>query len=390
MNRFALAIALIGISRLVAPALLYSTPRPAQDPGATVAVPPPVPTQTQPTRKIQIPTASRTAPAPATTFSQETNSRNKLQLLRMYRAAQQGKTEVDNCAGMTGTPPLPSPRDFQSYYDAFGANFDIAASFGDTGINGIPSAQNSIQTEALGLIQFESEHFFYDYGSCLSRKPTISFGGTVGVVPALVMENLSSKTATIAVPNNRPMFQDAFAWSLGPKVNVALSHLSQLDIFANLGEKYLISQVTSFKQGDDTVTATPVMNNVGQSATCWEVGAEWKYLNTDIANAYLNKTAVLSPPFAVSVGYKHDGRFKQAGDLAGFSNPEARLFFRFSVGLNKIGNWTGDQVTPDKGYTFKFGIDYEKPIGDSRMPTATRYYVSANIDLMKLFKPSNP
>jgi len=83
----------------------------------------------------------------------------------------------------------------------------------------------------------------------------------------------------------------------------------------------------------------------------WEVGAEWKYLNTDIANAYLNKTDILSPPFTVSVGYKHDGRFKQAGDLAGFLNPEARFFFRFSVGLNKIGNWTGDKVDPGKGYT---------------------------------------
>jgi hypothetical protein len=175
-----------------------------------------------------------------------------------------------------------------------------------------------------------------------------------------------------------------------PKVNFATSHLSQADIFVDLGEKYLISQVTSFKQGDDTITATPVSNNVGQSAMYWEVGAEWKYLNTDIANAYLNKTDVLSPPFVVSLGYKRDSRFKGSGDLAGFSNPEARFFFRFAVGLNKIGNWTGDQVAPGKGYTFKFGVDYEKPLGDSRMPTATRYYVSANIDLMKVFKPSNP
>jgi hypothetical protein len=338
--------------------------------------------------KIQIPAPA--VPPPAPTFAAETSGKNKLAGLRMFKASQKGATEITPCAGMTDAPPLPTPQEFKGYYDPFGANLDVAASFGDTGAGGIPSAQNSIQTEALGLIQFESEHFLYNYDSCLDRRPTISFGGTVGLVPALVMENLSSKTATIAIPNNRPMFQDAFAWSLGPKVNIATSHFSQAAIFADIGEKYLISQVTSFKQGDDTITASPVSNNVGQSAIYWEVGAEWKYLNTDIANAYLNKTDVLSPPFTVSVGYKHDGRFKQAGDLAAFSNPESRFFFRFSVGLNKIGNWTGDQVTPGKGYTFKFGIDYEKPIGDSRMPTATRYYVSANIDLMKVFKPSNP
>jgi hypothetical protein len=328
-----------------------------------------------------------TAPVTATAFRGATGA-DKLAGLRAYKAAQKGAAAIEQCPGMSGTPPLPPTETFNGYYDSFGANFDVTASFGDTGANGIPSAQNSIQTEALGLLQFESEHFFYNYGSCLSHRPTISFGGTVGIVPALVMENLSSTTATIAIPMNRPMYQDAFGWTLGPKVNIATSHLSQAAVFVTLGEKYLISQVTSFKQGDDTITATPVSNNVGQSAMYSEVGFEWKYLNTDIANAYLNKTDVLSPPFTVAVGYKDDTRFKRAGDLGTFTNPEARLFFRFSVGLNKIGNWSGDQVDPGKGYTFRFGVDYEKPLGDSKMPTATRYYVSANLDVMKIFKPS--
>jgi hypothetical protein len=337
---------------------------------------------------MQIPTNARPA-APARSFAEEKNGRNKVGGLRMYVAAAQGKSAIEPCDGMTGTPPQPTPQEFGSHHEVFGANLDVAASFGDTGVGGIPSAQNSIQTEALGQIEFESEHFGYDYSRCIDRFPRFSFGGMVGLQPALVMENLSSTTATIAVPRNRPMYQDAFAWTLGPRMNVATTHMSQIAVFANLGEKYLISQITSFKQGDDTVTATPVANDVGQSAIFWETGVEWKYLNTDVANAYLNKTDVLSPPFAISVGYKHDGRFKKAGDLSGLSNPEARLFFRFTVGLNKIGNWSGDQVAPGKGYTFKFGVDYERPIGDSRMPTATRYYVSANIDVMKVFKPSN-
>jgi hypothetical protein len=315
--------------------------------------------------------------------------RDKLAGLRAYKAAQQGSAKIEKCPGMSDSPPLPSTEVFTGYYDPFGANFDVEASFGDTGANGIPSAQNSIQTEALGVLQFESEHFFYNYGACISHRPTISFGGTVGILPALVMENLSSTTTTIAVPMNRPMYQDVFGWSLGPKINIATSHLSQAAVFVTLGEKYLISQVTSFKQGDNTVTATPVSNSVGQSAMYSEAGFEWKYLNTDIANAYLNKTDVLSPPFTIAVGYKDDTRFKRAGDLGAFKNPTARLFFRFSVGLNKIGNWSSNQVDPGKGYTFRFGVDYEKPIGDSKMPTATRYYVSANLDVMKIFKPAS-
>jgi hypothetical protein len=183
------------------------------------------------------------------------------------------------------------------------------------------------------------------------------------------------------------MFQDAFGWSLGPKVNVAF-HNSQFTAFATLGENYLLSQVTSFKQGDDTITATPVANNVGQSALYGETGLEWKLLNTDIVNAYINKVDVLDPPFDVSFGYRNDSRFKRAGDLASITNPQAYAFFRFTVGLNKIANWNTTTVNPGKGYTFKFGVDYERRLGGSQMPNATRYYVSANLDIMQLFKPS--
>jgi hypothetical protein len=337
--------------------------------------------------KIQVPSQLE-KPAQNETAFTLADPKVKLNALRAFHAQRNGKSEISPCPGVSSVLPTTTSQDIQAYYQTFGANFDLAASFGDTGAGGIPSAQNSIQSEALGQIQFESEHFFYDYTSCLSHRPSVSFGGTVGLQPALVLENLSSTTATITNPNNRPMFQDSFGWTLGPKVNIATSHLSQLAFFTTLGQKYLISQVSSFKQGDDTITATPVSNNVGQSAMFWESGVEWKYLNTDIVNAYTNKTDVLSPPFTISAGYKRDGRFNKAGDLAGFSNPEARVFFRFSVGLNKIGNWTGDQVDPGKGYTFKFGIDHERPIGDGRLPKATRYYVSANIDLLKVFKPS--
>jgi hypothetical protein len=322
-------------------------------------------------------------------FASEPAAKTKSQGLRLFMAKQQGKTTATTC-NLSGTPPLPTPQQFGQYNEPFGANFDVAATFGDAGANGIPSATNTIQTEALGQIEFESEHFFYDYTQCLDQKPTLSFGGEVGLRPALVMENLSS-SATITNPNDRPMFQDAFGWTLGPKLNLATSSQSQLSFFANLGENYLISDVTSFKEGDNTVTATPVSNNVGQSAIFWETGVQWKLLNVDIPTAYINKTDALNPPFTVSVGYKHDSRFNRAGDLSSFSDPEARLFFRFSVGLDKILNWTGNQLTPGKGYTFKFGVDYEKPVGSANMPVATLYYVSANIDLVKVFKPvSNP
>jgi hypothetical protein len=344
--------------------------------------------------------------AQAPTFSKASPSA-RLEQLRLYRskgntAAKNqatGKMTMLTQAQVADTCPAgsqaaaPTPQDITAYVDKFGANLNVLGSFGDAGAKGIPSAQNSIQPEALGQVEFESEHFGFDWARCsnltISHRPTFSFGGKIGLVPALVMENLStSSTTPLMNPKNRPMFQDAFGWNLTARINVATSHFSQFDAFSTLGEDYLLSQVTSFKQGDDTITATPVSNNVGQSALYWETGVQWKYLNTDIINAYNNKTDILNPPFDISTGYRQDGRFKGVGDLAGFLNPEKYIFLRFTVGLDKIVNWSGDQVLPGKGYTFKFGIDYERPIGDGNMPTATRYYVSANIDVMKIFKPS--
>jgi hypothetical protein len=332
----------------------------------------------------------------------------KLDALRSIEAYKHGITFINKCPGsVLDQLPTLTDEDFQLYKQQFGASLDIAASFGDTGANGIPSAQNSIQTEALGQIEFETEHYGFNWQTCIGDKqehtepdgskgrkwsywrPTFSLGGSVGLRPTLVLENLTSTTKTITNPGLRPMFQDAFGWSLGPKFNWVTSHSSQFAAFGTLGENYLVSQVTSFKQGDDTVTATPISNSVGQSALFWEAGIEWKLLSTDIVNAYINKTDVLDPPFAFSTGYRQDGRFRRAGDLpATVESPEAYYFFRFNVGLNKILHWGTDEVKPGNGYTFKFGVDYERPVRAGSMPTATRYYVSANIDLMQVFKPS--
>lgn len=218
----------------------------------------------------------------------------KLDALRAVEALKHGITKVDHCPMYTPGPtadavPYPTNQEFQMYSEPFGSSLDVDASFGDTGANGIPSAQNTIQPEALAQIRFESEHFWYNWKECTSSRPTFSFSGTAGLAPALVLENLSSNTETIANPKARPMFQDAFGWSLSPKMNVAIRHSSQFTVFATLGESYLISQVTSFKQGDNTVTATPVSNNVGQSALYWESGVQWKLLNTDIVNAYIRR-----------------------------------------------------------------------------------------------------
>jgi len=162
----------------------------------------------------------------------ETSGVTRLDSLRKRAALLRGQSvtdgaaQIDSCPGTVGDPPTAPVEDYAKYTNPFGAVLDVAASFGDTGSAGIPSAQTSIQTEALGKIVFESDHFGYNYAKCPSFRPTVSFGGTVGLQPALVLENLSSATASIATPKDRPMFQDAFVWTLGPRIAIATSHMS--------------------------------------------------------------------------------------------------------------------------------------------------------------------
>src|SRR5450755_3628610 len=47
-------------------------------------------------------------------------------------------------------------------YEPFGAVFDLLGSFNDAGNGAYPSAQSGIQTEVLGRVDWESEHYGYE------------------------------------------------------------------------------------------------------------------------------------------------------------------------------------------------------------------------------------
>src|ERR1035437_4528800 len=278
-------------------------------------------------------------------------------------------------------------------YEPFGAVFDLLGSFSDAGSGAFPSAQSGIQTEALGRVEWESEHYEYANVTKLGsevdyvRKLDFSFGGTIGLYPALVLENLSSTSETIAQPHNRPMFQDAFQWQIGPKLNYPLYSHGEATFFVNVGQNFLINQVTSFKEGDNTVTATPVSNGVGRTAAFGEAGFEAKILSSTIWQAHDNKYDNLRPLFLVATGVRKDTRLSGSGDLAGYDHAQDRLFFRFFINLTKIIAYN-DQVNKAAPASVRFGVDMDRGLISQRVPTATRFFVSADFNIMQVFKPS--
>ena len=289
-------------------------------------------------------------------------------------------------------PAIKSAAAADGTYEPFGAIFDVMASFGDGGSGSVPAAQNGIQTQLFGRIDWESEH--YGYKNVITsvevgykKKADFSFGGTLGLYPALVLENLASTTETIAKPNVRPMFQDAFHWTIGPRLNYPLFAHGELTGFAELGQNFLIEQVKSFKEGDNTVTATPVSNSAGRAASFIQGGLEFKLLASPIWVAHDDKISNLSPLFLIASGFRKDTRFSATGDLAGLDHPQRRFFFQFFLTLTKIHKFS-DDVQPAAPAALRFGVDLEKPTSEQRVPTATRFFVSANLDILKIFRPT--
>jgi hypothetical protein len=295
-------------------------------------------------------------------------------------------------------------------YEPFGAVFDVLGSFGDAGSGSVPGAQTGIQTQAFGVINWESEHYGYKncstpggqvtYKDCETvekdgtrkthtQRLDFSFGGQLGLYPAVVLENLTSTSVTIAQPKARPMFQDAFHWTIGPNLNYVVFAHGEASAFADFGQNFLINEVSSYKEGDGTVTATPVSNGVGRATFFTEGGLQFKILANPIWLAHDDKVSNLSPLFMVAAGVRRDNRFNASGDLTGYDKAPDRVFFRFFLTLTKIGSVT-DATKPAAPASIRFGVEVEKPFSEQRIPTATRFYVSANLDILKLFRPSSP
>lgn len=265
--------------------------------------------------------------------------------------------------------------------EPFAAVFNGALALAATGNSSVRSAQDAIQPQFRGTIDWESEHFAGDNG--WSKYAHFSFGGTFGYAPIMLLTDLQKNDAAQPGPP-RPLFQQGLVWDITPRLNTRAFDEGEFSIFGRFGQSWYTSEVTSFKAGDDTIVATVTNNNVNRAATFWETGAEFRIFNKPLHIIHGEKSYI-TPKFSVSGGFRDDTRFKRAGEISDYDTPESRTFVRFLVTLDKV-LFPKTQDQPQSFFSASFGVDYERPLDDDRVPAATRLLFKSDFDLFKLFQ----
>ena len=116
----------------------------------------------------------------------------------------------------------------------------------------------------------------------------------------------------------------------------------------------------------------------------WESGLEWRWFDNPLHIVHYDQS-LLSPIFSVSAGYRRDNRFKRAGDdLGQYSDPSARYFFRFQISTKVVDQRQEGEAR--KTFTFRFGVDHERPVSEKFVPAATKFSITSDIDLLNIFK----
>jgi hypothetical protein len=292
----------------------------------------------------------------------------------------------------------------QGLGEPFGAILDTGATFAAAGNNEVPNARDSTDTEVRGVIRWESKHFREDY----ARRWDWSFGGQIGFTPALTLVQVRKVAAaagetaasanrlqtladapvpadpTLDTPNPQVLFRPAFIWDFAPRFNLQLRDNFELSAFVRAGQTRLWSATESFKRGSDSYVAEAIPNRTGSAESFFESGLELRLYDVDLDVAHHEKSYV-NPAFSLSAGYRLDDRFQRSGELLQkYDRPRDRWFYRLTINLNKVLQ-PRKQGEQSETFAFRFSVDHDHGVYESRIPQGTKYTFSTGIDIVKLF-----
>lgn len=247
-------------------------------------------------------------------------------------------------------------------------------------------------TAGLGNIIWQSRHV----GDSTIRKwgLEISAGGRIGMQPvlSLVVPDAAPATGTATSSSSgdaattapavkatpSAVHQNAFVWTAGLQVHLPVSQLdSEFTLFGNLGSAVLTTSPKVLGTGMAAQLSLPLDAGTSRNAWRWESGIQFSVFDNELDQIHA-EGGMLTPQLLVAVAWRRDRRFADASD---FTSPADRLLFRFTLDAIRVldKRQVGDSA---KNYTFGFAVERERGFGARAVPTATRYLLRGDVNLL--------
>lgn len=228
------------------------------------------------------------------------------------------------------------------------------------------------KTRPLGWVSVETKHFYDE-----TQPLELSLGGEVGIFPVIKAVRVPGETSMQAV------IQEAFMWdarAAGSWPRDVWGRGSELFFSFGGGQARLIDETAKLRRGANTVVALPI-DNGSKSTWFWESGLEWRLYGSPSDDVHEEKS-FLTPAMSIGARFRHDFRFRKAGDLAAFSRPTDRFLLSFGFRLPTF-------VRPKEGgpptkYAIGFRVEREFGFGDLKIPSSTRVFITGDFNVVSI------
>lgn len=254
-----------------------------------------------------------------------------------------------------------------------------AAAATSTATVATPSAKGSdASTSGVANIVWQSRHFGSQ--SLGWGGVDISAGGRLGMQPVLTLVAPAATTPAAVAPTvPTTTHQNAFVWSAGLQVHKPFAGIdAELGAYGSLGSALLTTVPKVLGAGDAAQLAFPVNGKSDANAWRWESGLTFDVFDNDLEQIHA-EGGTLTPQFQALIAWRMDDRFSGTA----FRGAARRLLFRLSLDAIRIFDkrQIGDA---SKTYTFSFVVEKERAFGGgvNRLPSAMRYLVRGNVDLL--------
>lgn len=257
---------------------------------------------------------------------------------------------------------------------------DGAGTGGTSAAQGAAAKGSDTTASGVGNVVWRSRQF--GERSTGKLDVDVSIGGRFGMQPVLTVvtpqASTDSEASTPATPTTT--HQNAFVWTAGLQAHMPVETIdSEVGFYGSLGSSLLTTVPKVLGSGDTAQLALPINGKTDANAWRWESGLTFNMYDNALSQIHA-ESGTLTPQFQVLVAWRRDERF--AG-IAAFRNPTNRLLFRLTLDALRVldKRQPGAEAKP---YTFSFVVEKERAfgLGDGRLPSAMRYLVRGNVDLL--------